>query len=361
MFKKISLFFFFYYAIVGVHVIYLPKILSNFEYSSWQIGIIYSASPLIRFILPFIFKKYYKLNEKTLYISLFLLFLTALSFYVSIKIFWLFLIANIVFGACMGIILPYIESFSLEVLQKEKYGKARLFGSIGFILVTLTLARFLNNAYTALHFLFGSIILTIFFALIVANKNFAPAQSVKSSLSILKYARFWISLFLLQVSFGAFYNFFTIYETNNGFSIQIVSYMWTFGVICEVLFFYFQAPFLKKYSLVKLIKFSCFLTSIRWLILYLFPSSLFLTFFSQSFHAISFALLHSAAFSYLHVIYPKEKALASQFYYGLSYGLGGFLGSIISGATYGKYVYLFASLLAFLAFLFARSKDYSHV
>ena len=39
----------------------------------------------------------------------------------------------------------------------------------------------------------------------------------------------------MQVSFGGFYNFFTIYETSFGISLEMTSYLWAFGVICEIL------------------------------------------------------------------------------------------------------------------------------
>lgn len=353
MFKKISAFFFFYFAIVGVYVIFLPKILSQIGYSPFEIGAIFSAAPLIRFILPFVFRRYFEVDKKILNIALVNIVFVGILFYLSIENFWIFLIANILFGASMGVILPYIESFSLEFLQKQRYGKARLYGSLGFIAISLILAKLLKNPYTGLHFLFTCIILTVLCTLwIVANNtNFrTTSKKIKSTLSLTKHARFWISLFLLQVSFGAFYNFFTIYESNHGISLEVISWMWTFGVICEIILFYFQAPILKHFTAPNLIKFSCLITSIRWLILYLFPTSILLTFLSQSLHAISFALLHTSAFSHLHTLY-KESRLASQFYYGISYGLGGFIGALVAGATYGVHVYLISALIAFLAFL----------
>ena len=58
----------------------------------------------------------------------------------------------------------------------------------------------------------------------------------------------------MQMSFGAFYNFFTIYETEHGISLEMTSYLWSFGVICEILMLYFQAPLLKN-NLLNVIKF----------------------------------------------------------------------------------------------------------
>lgn len=158
-----------------------------------------------------------------------------------------------------------------------------------------------------------------------------------------------MSFFLLQVSFGAFYNFFTIYETSHGISLETTSYLWAFGVICEIALFYFQAPILKRFSLLSLVKFGVFATAVRWFLLFLFPSSLFVSYATQSLHAFSFALHHTAALSLLYSLYSHKK-LAAQFYYGLSFGLGGFMGALIAGSFYGKYLYLSAGFIALLAF-----------
>ncbi len=352
MFRKISLFFFFYFAIVGVYIIFLPKILSSIGYSSFEIGIIFSAAPLMRFLLPFVFSKYFVFNKKIFYLALINLIFTGILFYLSIKNFYIFLIANIFFGSSMGVILPFIESYSLHFLKKQRYGKSRLYGSIGFMLIGFVLANFLQNPFMGLHFLLSAIILTCIFGFLIVNNNkaFLVDKTSKEGIDLQKYWRFWLSLLLLQVSFGAFYNFFTIYESQNGVSLDIISWMWGFGVLCEIVLFYFQAHILKTFSLPLLISFSFLFTAFRWLILFLFPSSIWLTFLSQSLHAISFALLHTAAFSHLHTLY-KNHALASQFYYGIYYGLGPFIGSLIAGATYGKYVYLVSSTLAFVSFL----------
>lgn len=351
MFKKLSIFFFFFFAIVGVYVIFLPKILSSLGYTSFQIGVIFSCAPLVRFILPFIFRRYFTINKTIFYFSLLNLVFTGILFYLSVENFWAFLVANIFFGISMGIILPFIETYSLEYLQKKGYGKARLFGSLGFICISLILAKNLQNPFIGLHFLFATMGITAISAfLIVANNTHFHTPSQTTTLNLLSHKRFWISMFLMQVSFGGFYNFFTIYESSFGVGLETISWMWTFGVVCEILFFYFQAPVLKKFKLPHLISFSFFTTAIRWMILFLFPNSIVLTFLSQSLHAISFALLHSAAFSHLQTLY-KNNPLAGQFYYGIAFGLGGFVGAIVAGLTYGRYIYLVSSLIAFMAFV----------
>lgn len=351
---NLSAFFFFYFSLTGIYVMYMPKILQIYGYSALEIGIVFSFAPLVRFLLPFLFLRLIKLNDKIFYISLFGLIFSSLLFYISVENFYLFLLPNLLLGASMGLILPYVENYALEYLGKERYGKIRLYGSLGFIIIGLILAKTLDEPVNGLHFFLISSIITVVFAIKSIQKKIQIKSSYTKGINFKKHLGFWLNIFLVQVSFGAFYNFFTIYNTELGFSLDTISYFWTFGVICEILFFYFQAPILKKYSPLKLLGFATLITAIRWFLLYLFAGNLYITYLTQSIHAFSFALFHTVAFSYLSSLYENKK-LAAQFYYGIAFGLGGFLGSFISGLLYGKNLFLYSSLIALLAFYCIKS------
>jgi len=321
-------------------------------YSPLQIGIVFALSPLMRFLIPFLFLKHITLTKKVFHISLILVFISTLLFYITIQNFYLFMIPNLVIGGAFGLILPYVETYAMELLKKERFGKSRLFGSIGFIVVGLLLATKLDTYVIGLHYYLFFVVLVILFGLLLTykNKDFQSKEKLsKEKFDITKVTYLWISLFFMQVSFGPFYNFFTIYETQRGISLETVSYLWSFGVICEILFFYFQGPLL-KWNLLKILKIAVFITLIRWLLLFFFPSSLTISFISQSLHAISFALHHTVAISILYSSY-QNKRLAAQFYYGFSFGLGGFAGALLAGYFYGDYLYLYAAFMSLLSFL----------
>jgi PPP family 3-phenylpropionic acid transporter len=359
IFFNISAFFYFYFSIVGVYVIFMPKILQMIGYSPLQIGAIFAMAPLMRFLIPFIFLKYIELSKKVFHLALITLIFAAFSFFISIENFYFFALSNLFLGASLGLILPYVETYAMEYLKKERFGKSRLYGSIGFMLIGIVLARELKDDYlVGLYYFIVAVVITTVFGFLVTYKNqdYTNTTNTSEKFTLSKATYIWISLFFMQISFGAFYNFFTIYETNHGISLEMTSYLWAFGVICEILFFYFQAPLL-RFDLLKILQFSVLLVVIRWLLLFLFPSSIYISFFSQSFHAITFALHHTAAISLLYNIYQNRK-LAAQFYYGFSFGLGGFIGAILAGYFYGPYLYLYASGMALLSFIALIKNDY---
>ena len=363
MFFNLSAFYFFYFAAVGVYVIFLPKVLHDIGYSAFDIGIILAVAPLMRFATPFMFLKHIKLDQ-TMFKSALLFSIVATSFfYLTIENFFAFLINNALLAACLSLILPYLEVTAIKNLGKDRYGKSRLYGSIGFTVIALVLGQFLTKPFIAIHYYLAVNILTVIFALLLLKYDIEHKEENinEEPFSFFKYWPFWLSLFAMQVSFGGFYNFFTIYETDNGISLEMTSYLWSFGVLCEIIMLYFQGPILKN-NLLTIIKFCVGITVFRWLLLYLYPDSLSITFISQSIHAFSFGLYHSAVIIYLYTLYSNKK-LAQQFMYGVAYGLGGFFGAYISGVVYGEFLFLYSAIFSAIAFfsLFFMKKNQESV
>jgi len=360
----LSAFYLFYFALVGVYIIYLPKMLSIVGYSASEIGAIFSAAPMMRFIMPFIFRRFGGLNERTYKISLIATFISTLLLFVTLNNFVALFIINLIYGGAMGIILPFVDTYALNEIGKERYGKVRLWGSIGFMLIALWLGTHLQTPHQALIYLSMMALFTMLFGWKMSGEDSrSEATPKEGEFSLSKYWAFWIATFLMQVSFGGFYNFFTIYETANGISLELTSWLWSFGVICEIFMLYFQGPLL-KFNLLKLIEISTFVTAIRWLLLWLYPDSLVVAFLSQSFHALSFALYYSATISYIYELYT-QKRLAQQFFLGISFGLGGAIGSLIAGVVYDispNELFLSQAIIALLAWIMvvvhAKRREY---
>jgi len=354
LFFRISSFFFFYFALVAIYIVFLPQILSELNYSTFQIGFIFSLGPLMRFFLPFFFLNKIKLTSNIFHFGLALALISAILFYFSIQNFYYFIVPNILLGISFGLILPFVETFALGLLKKEKYGKSRLYGSLGFMFCGIVLARNLTNYSVGLDYFLITVFLLILSGFSITthrNKINILKEKITEKFIFKKTIFFWISIFFMQVSFGFFYNFFTIYETSHGVSLETVSYLWTFSIICEITLFYFQTVLFRKFELLTLMKLAIFLTIIRWLLLYLFPNSLMVSYLSQSLHAFGFALHHTAAISFLYLTYQNKK-LSYQFYYGLSFGLGGFVGALLSGYLYGDKLFLYAAYIATLSLIF---------
>jgi len=112
---------------------------------------------------------------------------------------------------------------------------------------------------------------------------------------------------------------------------------------------YFQGSLLER-NLLNILKIVILITAFRWMILYLYPQNIWFTFASQSLHAFSFALYHTATITYIFSLY-SQKRLAQQFLLGVGFGLGGSIGAILSGWIYGEYLFLIEAIITLGAFL----------
>ena len=347
---NLSAFYLFYFAMVGVYVIFMPKVLLDFNYTKLEVGIVYAAAPFMRFLLPYAFKYLFDLTHKVYLFALGMTFVSALLFIQSVESFWLYLFINLFFGASMGIVLPFVETISLQSISKKEYGRVRLWGSIGFIIVALGLGNSISSSYEVLYSLAILTLFILLFGYIVLRYDSEPKhqqQESDKSFSLGKFWAFWLSIFLMQVAFGGFYNFFTIYQLDQGLDLTLVTLLWTFGVLCEIVMLYFQGALLQR-NLLTILQIAIFVTAFRWLLLYLFPASVMVTFASQSLHAISFALYHTASITYVFTLYSQKK-LAQQFYLGIGFGLGGTVGSLLAGRYYGESLFLMEAFITFVA------------
>lgn len=350
----VSAFYFFYFALIGVHIIFVPKILSMVGMSSIEIGTIFASAPLVRFILPFLFLRGFKLGRMTFLLSLVLMTLGSIGFYPSLGSFYPLLGVNILFGIGISLILPYIEVIALEHIGRERYGKIRLFGSIGFIAVALLLVEWLTSAQIGILFLIATAIGTLIFGALIgvhhSHQSNSECEEQGCTFNPFGHLYLWIGFLLMQVSFGPFYNFFTIYTTDHGVSLESTVWLWSFGVIAEIIMFYFQGNLLRR-NLNTILWITALITSFRWLIVALFPNSIILLGLSQSLHAFSFALFHTAAISSLFALYSARR-LSQQFFFGISYGLGGFIGAFGSGVIYEHFppsLFIAGSIAALIA------------
>jgi len=319
----------------------MPKYFKDIGFNSTQIGLIFAMLPIARFLTPFIYLK--KTLNRFDYILALIISILA-SFLLLSNNFYLILFAFFIIGVSFSIIFPYIEAIAIEKL-KEKYGKSRLYGSIGFMLFGI-IASYID--FNLVWFFIILMILTNLTAIYFLRDKTIKKSS--KSINFFKEWRFWIALILLQISFGGFYNFFTIYNIENGIKREYIGWLFAIGVVAEITIFIYQHKFIKKFSPIFWIKISIFLTFIRWLILHLFSGNLILIALSQLIHAFSFALFHTASLLYITAKY-ENKTLAQQFFAGIGYGIAAFLGSIISGYLYGENLFLYEALFALIGFL----------
>ena len=143
---------------------------------------------------------------------------------------------------------------------------------------------------------------------------------------------FFAICFLILLSHGPYYTFYSIYLEEHGYSRTLIGQLWALGVIAEVVIFLFMHRFLPHFGLRFVLILSLILSTLRWLLIGFFPDILPILLFAQLLHAASFGTFHAAAIAWVHQHFVgKNQARGQALYSSVGFGAGGVLGSLLSG------------------------------
>lgn len=244
-------------------------------------------------------------------------------------------------------ILPLYEVITLQGLgrDRERYGRVRLWGSVGFIVAVALIGWLLDRLpLTILPWL----LLPLFAGIVVASL-LVPAETavikpnrVKGSLkAILKHpavlAFFGMNL-LLQVSHGAYYTFFSIHLEQIGYDKLAIGLLWSLGVVAEIVLFVFMHHLFRRFSIRQIALTAVLLTMVRWVMIAEVSSVLSLLVIAQCLHAASYGALHAISVHYIQGYFGAEHHGQGQaLYSGLTFGAGGAVGAWMSGFIVDAY------------------------
>ncbi|HQV72989.1 MAG: MFS transporter [Dokdonella sp.] len=273
-----------------------------------------------------------------------------------------------VFCFVYNAIMPQFESITLSHLvgRSERYGRIRVWGSIGFVVVVAVFGVLLDYLpVTALPWL----MLPFFVAMAIAsffNDYGRPPVAVTDTESTSFIARlrrpeviaFFIVALLMQISFGPYYTFYSIYLDEHGYRTSALGIYWSIGVIVEILVFAFSVRIFRRWNAATVLIVSLIAASLRWAMIALWPDNAILMAFAQTLHALSFAAFFAASMQFLVLYFPgRQNGHAQGIYYGFSSGIGGVLGALLSGqvwqATGGETAFMLGSVTAAIAALIA--------
>jgi PPP family 3-phenylpropionic acid transporter len=167
-----------------------------------------------------------------------------------------------------------------------------------------------------------------------------------------------VACFLLQASHGAYYSFFSIYLAEHGYSRGVIGGLWALGVLAEVGVFMRMSRWLPRFGPRALLLTALIVASMRWLLIAAVPDHLWLMLLAQLLHAASFGLSHAAAMDMVYRLFPgRLQGRGQALYSSLSFGLGGAVGSLMSGYVWSaagpQWCFIAAALLAAIGALVA--------
>ena len=277
-------------------------------------------------------------------------------------------VAMCVFCFVYNAVMPQFEAITLSHLagKSERYGSIRVWGSIGFVLVVAGFGVLLDHVSVS-HLpwlmlpLFGGLLLSSFFNDYGRVSTAAAETDTATFLSRLKRPEviaFFVVALLMQVSFGPYYTFYSIFLDEHGYSASALGIYWSIGVVLEIVVFMFSTWIFRRWSAASVLFASLIAATVRWVMVALWPDSAIFMAIAQSLHALSFAAFFAASMQFLVMFFPgRQNGHAQGVFYGFSSGIGGVAGALLSGQVWriggGEQAFLSASAVSAIAIVVA--------
>jgi PPP family 3-phenylpropionic acid transporter len=253
--------------------------------------------------------------------------------------------AMLFFGAFYNAVMPQFEAMTLGAIagETEGYGRLRVWGSVGFLVVAGSYGALLD-AWGEAWFVWATL---PWFALMVwaawPFRNEARSGAATGTVRVAM-RELWnrpgtrpllLLALLVQAGFGAFYVFYTLHLRANGHDGLAVGLLWMVGVFAEIVLFWWAPGLIRRHGVHALMALCLGLTVARWIVVALFPASMALMVAAQLTHALGFALFHACLMQRMAALFPGHEASAGQgLLYGFSSGLGGVVGALLAAVLW---------------------------
>ena len=344
MLAKLSSFYFFYFALLGVMVPYLGLFLESKGFDLLEISQLTSVLMITKVIAPNVWGVVADHSQKRLSLVRVGAFCTLFSYlgFFFAESFWEYLLVIVSFSFFWKAILPQFEVITLHALgqARESYSRIRLWGSVGFILAVV-LVGYLFEQFDLELFPAVMLIIITCIALSSTMRFGEPhvelaAKGVRDSFTrqLMQPAIlvFFLTCLLLHLSHGAYYTYYSIYLETFGHSKAYIGLLWSLGVVAEVILFIYMHRWLKCSSVVSIMFVSLALTALRWWLIAWYADNEAILIFAQLLHALSFGAMHAAAIHFVHKSFERQfQGRAQALYSSFGFGLGGAIGALLSG------------------------------
>ncbi len=337
-------FFFLYFAYIGLVSPYASLFFLDHGFSVIEIAVLMSMLQVTRIVGPFSWGWLSDYLSNRIGIIRVCACLAALVFlsifflhsYISFFI-WMFVLHTILSSQ-----MPLGETATIHALYKDntfdkRYGRLRLWGSIGFIVMVLAAGELFQRKGIELYPYVGVIVL---FALALTTfclhePKMERRKMVKGELWIVllnpDVRWFLISGFFMIFAHAALYVFYSLYLANLGYDKFQIGLFWALGVAAEVIFFYFQNKVLSRLDAEIILQGTFGIGVIRFILIAFLPITSVLI-LAQLMHAATFAAHHSAATKlpqrwFTGPLQARGQAIMAT----VSYGLGGTIGGLCAG------------------------------
>lgn len=342
---RLSGFYFFYFAFVGAMAPFWGLYLKSLEFNAFQIGVLMSLLQVMRIFAPNIWGWVADRSGRRVAIVQFAVVLSLASYlgvFFGRSFAWLFVVMSLM-SFFWSASLPLVEATTLSHLgdKTARYGRIRLWGSVGFIAAVIGLGYLFD--FVAICWLLWAV-LGMMAGLMLFSRHIPEAQVEPhhtDHLPVWQIIRrpevlaFIGAGFLMAAAHGPYYTFYSIYLVDHGYAKSSVGLLWSLGVVCEIGVFLWMPRLLQRFTLRQVLLASFAFAVLRFLMIGWGVGWVAVVVAAQVLHAATFGAYHSAAVEVVHRFFRgRHQAKGQALHNSLSFGAGGTLGGLYSGMTW---------------------------
>ncbi|HZN26790.1 MAG TPA: MFS transporter [Burkholderiales bacterium] len=340
-------FYFFYFAYLGAYAPFFSLYLDSIGLTPFDIGVVMALPQITRIVAPHLWSWVADTTSRPVWVVR----ITG----VAGTIVFLAIFASTRFAVVFATIfamtffwsaaLPLIEATTLTHLGEEttRYGRIRVWGSIGFIAAVVSIGYVLDHVpLTAVPVLVLAMMLGMLACAFLVPEAPVAHHDEETSVGRVIFKPEVIALIgagaCMSAAHGPYYTFFSIYLVAEGYSKAATGWLWALGVICEIAIFAWMPRLFRAYSLRSILIASFALAVVRFLTIGWLVQSLAALLAAQVLHAATFGAFHAASIGYVHKMFKGRLQSRGQAIYGsVAFGVGGAIGGLVSGYVWDNW------------------------
>ncbi len=340
-------FYFFYFAFVGAFSPYWGLYLQSLQFTAWQIGLLMSLTQVMRIFAPSIWGWVADRTGQRASIVRLAAWLSVVSFagvFVGQGFAWLLCVLALM-SFFWSASLPLVEATTLSLLgqQAGRYSQIRLWGSVGFVVATVLIGHLLERVGVAglplgvMGLMLGIAVYAWFLPEVSASRHHGVSERLWDVLRLPAVAALFLSCFFMALAHGPYYTFFSIHLAENGYGESAIGYLWSIGVVAEIGAFVLMPRIIGWLGLRQLFLLGLLLAVLRFVLIAWLPQSVWMMALAQVLHAATFGTHHAASIALIHRYFQgAHQARGQALYVSASFGLGGTLGGVATGALWAS-------------------------
>jgi PPP family 3-phenylpropionic acid transporter len=337
-----------YFGYAGLMSTYGPLWYQSLGYSTLAIGVLTSLQSATRLFSPYAWgwlADHTGRREPLLRLAALGSLVASAGFFAPVGYTWVAVVTFVLFVCTAGVI-PINEAVlahrvsSGGSLDIGRYGRVRMWGSVGFVGAVLASGFVLQAAGVARFPLLvaGLLGLLLFTAwrLPPSTELLHSASTAIGAMSVLRrpvVAWFFAGVFLTVLAHTSLYAFYSLYLSSLGYDKGDIGLLWAIAVVVEVVWFYLQGRWVHRLSMHGWLVVAALASALRFAMIAAFGDWVVVLVVAQLLHALTFAAQHSACIAVITRHFPgRLRGRGQALYAVLGYGASGVIGGVAGGA-----------------------------